>query len=106
MIYFVGFIALVATVASLTRLATTDEIAAPWRVKVRAKYGPNGFVPRMLECDRCTAVHAAWIPTLAAVALTGIGQPWWVWPILAVLWIPVSLGVAYLSYLLIYRGEK
>lgn len=106
MIYLVAYLALVATVASLTRLATTDEITAPWRVAVRAKYGMNGFIPRMLECDRCTAVWVAWLPTLFYVAGCAATHAWWVWIFAAVAWIPASLGVAYLSFLLITRGER
>jgi hypothetical protein len=106
MIYLVGLIVLVATVASLTRLATTDEISAPWRVKVRAWSGEFGFFTRMLECDRCAAVWVSFLPTGAYLwNLVGNQPSWGVIDGLAA-WIPMSLGVAYLSFLLILRGEK
>jgi hypothetical protein len=106
MSYLIGLVVLVALVASLTRLATTDEISAPWRVRVRAWSGEFGFFARLIECDRCTAVWIAPLPTGAYLWNFVGNQP--SWGIIDGLgaWIPMSLGIAYLSYLLILRGEK
>jgi hypothetical protein len=106
-IFALGFVILVASVASLTRLAHDDVIAAPWRVRMAQKYGPSGYIPRMLECFRCTAIWVAKIPTLfallAAGAALGLGPAGWL--LMAVAWYPTVHAVAYLSYLLYLRGE-
>lgn len=44
----------------LTRLITTDEIAAPLREKVWEKYPPEtSRVGYLLTCDWCSSVYAA-----------------------------------------------
>jgi hypothetical protein len=106
MIFLVAYIALVATVASLTRLVTTDEITAPFRVRLRKWSGQYGFWTRATDCDRCTSVWIAPIPTLAFVLAVAHSSPSWGVVDALGAWIPVSFGVAYLSFILIHRGEQ
>lgn len=111
MIFLVGFVVLVATVASFTRLAHEDVITAPWRESRRAKYQETGLVPRWFEaldsCFRCAAVWIAPLFTVPALALTawGYGLSWVWWVILAAASPAISMGVAYLAFLLYQRGE-
>jgi hypothetical protein len=107
MMNLIVLVVLVATVASITRLMTTDEITAPWRVKIRRRSGEFGFLTRLLECNRCAAVWAAPLPTglTLGCAMLLESAPWWMWAISPVLWILTSLGVAYLAFLLLLRGE-
>lgn len=107
MILLVGLVILVAAVASFTRLAVDDDIAAPWRIRLREKWGDQAFVVRMLECFRCTSVWVSLPLTAAALALNGWFYNWPgpAWIILALAWIPTSMSVAYLAFVLYQRGE-
>lgn len=107
MIYLVALIVLVGVVASGTRLATTDEITGAWRHKLRQKYGPYGFIPRLLSCNRCTAVWVSLPPTALFLASWAILErfTWWECLIAVLAWPMISFGVAYYAYLLILRGE-
>lgn len=107
MILLVGLVILVAAVASITRLAVDDDIAAPWRIRLREKYGDQAFIVRMLECTRCTGVWVSHALTAFALGLDG----WYYqlqpigWLFLALLWIPTAMAVAYLAFVLYLRGE-
>jgi len=105
MIYLVALIVTVATVASTTRLARTDVITAPWRVKLNLwseRTGRGLFWLEVLECFRCTSVWISAPVTLffgsAALVLSGVG--WITWLVASLLWIPTSFGISYLAYLL------
>lgn len=100
MIYLVGLILVVSLTASLTRLARTDVITAPWRVGLRARTGRfSRYVVEMLECARCTSIWTAPFAVFPALALAVVylDLPWIVAVLVAV---PVSKAVAYLAYLL------
>ena len=104
MVASVFAVLVVALTASLTRLATTDEITAPLRVKIREKWGIHSFPARMLECDRCAGFWVALpvnLTILAIAASTNIIPGW----LAALAWIPSSLATSYLAFLLILRGE-
>lgn len=107
MILLVGLVILVAVVASFTRLAYEDVITAPWRARLREKRGDQNFWVRALECFRCSAVWVSPLPTAAALVIWGYSaQASWIWwLILALAWIPVSKGIAYLAFILYIRGE-
>jgi hypothetical protein len=106
MIYLVGLVLVVSLTASLTRLARTDRITAPWRVRLRERHGRfSRFLVDMLECARCTSVWTspfAVFPALA-LAVAYLDMPW----LAAVLvGIPASKAVAYLAFhLLILEGD-
>lgn len=105
MVILVGLILVVSLTASLTRLARTDRITAPWRVWLRARPGRfASFVNDMLECSRCTSVWTspfAVFPALA-LAVAYLDLPWLAAVLLG---IPVSKAVAYLAFhLLILEG--
>lgn len=104
MIYLIAYVALVACVASTTRLAQDDEITAPWRHRLREKHGQYWFWNRMLECARCTSVWTA-IPwtILAGAGAIGFGAVWWH---VLVLSVPCWWATAYLAYLMILKGEN
>lgn len=107
MIALVFLVLTVATVTSATRLVRTDVITAGWRVKIREWSGEHGFFTEMLECFRCTA---AWVSppitlTFGGGLLAAYGVSPWIWLIAALLWIPVSFGISYLSYLLFLYEE-
>lgn len=104
MVWIVSFVMVTASVASLTRLMTTDKITAKIRAKLISKYGPESFVTGVLTCDRCASVWAAigHMPfMLGGLTVAGL-IPWWSVPLLAV---PFVLGVSYLAFLLLIRGE-
>lgn len=107
MIYLVATVLLTAFVASMSRLATEDVITAPWRVKIREKYGDQNFWVRALECLRCTSVWVSPLPTAITLLVFayGLDLPTVWWLILAVLWIPISKAIAYLAFVLYIRGE-
>lgn len=104
MVYLISLILLVGLVASLTKLAWDDEITAPFRVKLREKYGDHNFWVRALECPRCTSVWISFIPTAAVLAGFGIFLDL-NWLALALAWIPASFSVAYFAFIMIIRGE-
>lgn len=107
MVYLVALILLVAFVASMSRLATDDTITAPWRVKMREKYGDHNFWVRALECLRCTSVWVSPLPTAITLSIFayGLDLHWIWWIILAFLWIPISKAISYLAFVLYIRGE-
>lgn len=107
MIFLVALVVLVGLVASLTKLAWDDEITAPWRVGLREKYGDRNFWVRALECPRCTSVWVSLGTTLLVFAGSGafLELSGLAWLALAVAWIPTSLSVAYLAFIMIIRGE-
>lgn len=111
MIFLVGFVVLVATVASFTRLAHEDVVTAPWRERLRQKYAAAGKTPKWFEaidsCFRCAAVWISPIFTIPALALTAWAYHlyWTWWIVLAVLSPAISKGISYLSFLLYQRGE-
>lgn len=106
MVILVGLVLVVALTASLTRLARTDRITAPWRVRLNERNGRFAYALRdMLECSRCTAIWAspfAVFPALA-MAVAYLHMPWLAAVLLG---IPVSKAVAYLAFhLLILEGS-
>lgn len=105
MVYLVVLIMLVALTASLTRLATTDEITAPMRVAAREKYGPQSKLVKALDCDRCAAWWLSVLllnpGTLAILATVHLIPSW----LAALAWIPSAFATSYLAFLLILRGE-
>ena len=100
MVILVGLVLVVSLTASLTRLARTDVITAPWRVGLRARTGRFAtYVAEMLECARCTSIWTAPFAVFPALALAVayLDLPWLAALLLAV---PASKAVAYLAYLL------
>jgi hypothetical protein len=108
MIYLVAMVLVVSLVASLTRLATTDRITAPQRVKVRDKYGTESFVATMLECDRCTSYWVAKIVMPFVLAAIGIYEHADLIDILflAAAYMPSAHAVSYLAFHLLLLEEK
>jgi len=105
MVWAVLFVIVTASVASLTRLITTDKITRKWRLRLFEKYGENSFISGILDCDRCASVWAAILHmpfTLGGLCAAGL-IAWWSIPLLAV---PFVLGVSYLGFLLLQRGES
>lgn len=107
MIFLVGLVLMVGLVASLTKLAWDDEITAPFRVRMREKRGDMDFWVRALGCPRCTSV---WISLgTHLLALTGLGiflnLSGLAWLAMALVWLPISMSVAYFAFILIIRGE-
>jgi hypothetical protein len=105
MVILVGLVLVVALTASLTRLARTDRITAPWRVWLARRNGRiSWFVRDMLECARCCSVWTSPFAVFPALALAVVylDMPW----LAAVLvGIPASKAVAYLAFhLLILEG--
>lgn len=105
MIYLVGLVLVVSLTASLTRLARTDRITAPWRVRMSKKSGRLAwFINDMLTCARCTSVWTSPFATFPALALAVVylDMPWLAAVLLG---IPASKAVAYLAFhLLILEG--
>ena len=105
MVILVGLVLVVALTASLTRLARTDRITAPWRVWLARRNGRlSWFIRDMLECSRCTAVWASPFTVFPALAMAVayLGLPWLAAVLLG---IPVSKAVSYLAFhLLILEG--
>lgn len=110
MILLIGFVTLVATVASFTRLAHEDLITAPWRERMRQRYqdkpAPVWF-RAFDECFRCAAVWISPVFTAPALALYAWTHQFDTieWAITALAWIPASKGISYLAYLLYLREE-
>lgn len=107
MVILVGLILVVALTASLTRLARTDVITAPWRVKISKKSGRFWYwLNQMLECSRCTSIWTAPFAVFPALgmAVAYLDLHWLAALLLAV---PVSKAVAYLAFhLLILEGAS
>ena len=106
MVVLVSLILVVSLTASLTRLARTDTITAPWRVWLSERNGRFAWhVREMLECSRCTSIWTspfAVFPALA-LAVAYLDLPWLAAVLLG---IPVSKAVAYLAFhLLLLEGS-
>lgn len=68
--------------ARLTRLATTDQITAPLRAKVVARFGPSSAVAYLVHCRWCAGLWLA-IPIAALVtAVAGLPHPLLTLPLL------------------------
>lgn len=108
MIYVVALVLTVGLVASLTRLATTDIIGAPFRLWVRKKYGITSMPAQMLECDRCTGywVAMAVMPLVLAVIGYYARADLVDWALLVLAWAPSAHSVSYFAFHLLLLEEN
>lgn len=89
--WWVVVLAIGAT-ARITRFLVRDQLAAPARSAVAARFGDRSMVAYLSRCDWCVSI---WVALLVTLAASLFGDTPWFW--VPALWLSVAYAAAVAS---------